>query len=442
MDRPIPDLIQWHEGLLLTPQHFQQLSSRVESLFQALPSWYVPFYWGVRSFEYDRTGLTAGVLTVRELDAVMQDGLHVSVTERHDLQLDLRPMAAAFRQAPVQIHVALPVANGQPHAGAVNRYVSFDGEPVADENTGEGGIAIPRLRPQLSLVAAAQPPARFTSFPLIEVRCEGETFLPTAFIPPTLAVTAASPLGRKCGEMSERLRVKAIELAERAILAPQSAFAAEARSQLHSLVSALPAFEAVLRTDNAHPCALYVEACRLAGHVAVLSHGLLPPVFPAYVHNDPRRSFDQVLQFVAQAVDEGVPDTVRRFAFLQEENTFRLPADAAWSPAFGIGSLARLVLAVRCDADRDQIVAWGENCVIGGQNSVASLLSRRVLGVRRRFAEHIGELRPPRGLHLFELVPDAEILGAGEDLLVLGSSSGVRPEAIYLYVYEPDVTTT
>jgi type VI secretion system protein ImpJ len=442
MDRPIPDLIQWHEGLLLTPQHFQQLSSRAESLIQALPGWYVPFFWGVRSFEYDRTGLTAGVLTIRELDAVMPDGLHVSVTERDNLQLDLRPMAGTFRQAPLQIHLAIPITNGGVHAGAAQRFTSSEGEPVADENTGEGSVAIPRLRPNLTLVAAAQPPARLTSFPLIELRCEGETFLPTGFIPPTLAVGTASPLGRKCGEMSERLRVKAIELAERAILAPQSAYAAEARTQLHSLVSALPAFEAVLRTDAAHPCALYVEACRLAGHVAVLSHGLLPPVFAAYVHNDPRKSFEQVLQFVGQAMDEGVPDTVRRFAFVQEEATFRLPADAAWSPAFGIGSLARLVLAVRCEADRDQVVTWGENCVIGGHNSVASLLSRRVLGLRRRYADHIGELRPPRGIHLFEIVPDAEVLSAGEDLLVLGSSSGVRPEAIYLYVYEPEVNAT
>ena len=51
MDPRVPDLIQWHEGLLLTPQHFQQLSLRVEGLIQALPGLYVPFGWGVRSFE-------------------------------------------------------------------------------------------------------------------------------------------------------------------------------------------------------------------------------------------------------------------------------------------------------------------------------------------------------------------------------------------------------
>jgi type VI secretion system protein ImpJ len=92
MTRTIPDLIQWHEGLLLAPQHFQQLSARVESLIQALPGWYVPFYWGLRQFDYDASDFTGGVLTVRTLDAVMPDGFHVSLQgDRVDLQLDLRP---------------------------------------------------------------------------------------------------------------------------------------------------------------------------------------------------------------------------------------------------------------------------------------------------------------------------------------------------------------
>src|SRR5262245_2136543 len=439
MNRPIPDLIQWHEGLLLTPQHFQQLSSRVESLIQALPGWYVPYYWGVRNFEYDSTDFTAGVLTVRTLEAVMPDGLHVSVGgDRHALQLDLRPLAATLRHGPTLVHLAMPLANGHAQA-TLNRFASYEGEPVADETTGEGGVSIPRLRPQLSLIAAAQPPARFTSFPLIEVRCEGETFLPTNFTPPSLHVTSSSTLGRKCGEVSESLRTKAMELAERAILAPQSPFAAEARSQLHALVNALPAFEAVLRTEAAHPCSLYTEACRLAGQVAILSRGLLPPVFPPYVHNDPRKSFDHVLQFITQAVNEGIPDTVRRFAFEQDDEAFRLAADVAWSAAFKLGSFTRIVLAVRSDADPDRVITWGENCVIGGINAIASLLNRRVLGLKRLHAEHIGELRPPRGVQLFELTPDASILPEGDDLVVLGSSADVRPDALYLYIYEPEV---
>jgi type VI secretion system protein ImpJ len=283
-----------------------------------------------------------------------------------------------------------------------------------------------------------QPPSRFTSFPLIEVRCEGETYMPTAYVPPSLRVPGSSPLGRKCGQLAERIRMKAADLAEMAILSPQSRSAVEARSQLHLLASALPAFEALLRTDCAHPFGLYLELCRLAGQVAVLGNSLLPPVFPAYAHHDPAKCFDEVIQFITRSVNEGVPETVRRFAFGQEGETFRLVAEPAWSDALRPGSNFRAVLAVRSTAGDDRTLEWGRNCVIGGASEVQSLLAHRVLGLERRGADFVGELRPPKGIYLFELTADADSLQAGEDLLVLGSSAGVHPEALYLYIFERD----
>src|SRR4026208_2534070 len=73
----IPDAIQWHEGLLLTPQHFQQLTSRHDALVQYGTSLIAPFCWGVRRFKYDNVGLPGGKLRVLELEAVMPDGLVV-----------------------------------------------------------------------------------------------------------------------------------------------------------------------------------------------------------------------------------------------------------------------------------------------------------------------------------------------------------------------------
>ena len=442
MPRPTPDLIQWHEGMLLTPQHFQQLSSRTESQIQELAARYVPFYWGVRRFEYDAGQLSSGVLTVLALDAVMRDGFHVQLAaERDVLQLDLRPLASRLRQAPLLVHLAMPLAVGHV-AGTMRRFSSYEGDPVVDDNTGDGSVSIPRLRPCLSLIEGAEPPARFVSFPLIEVRCEGETFLPTAFTPPTLSVTTSSTLGRLCASVAARLRAKATVLAEKAMVAPQSVSAAEARSQLACLVTALPAFEALTRTELAHPFALYLELCRVAGHVAVLGRSPLPPVFAAYTHDDPGRSFDQVVQFILRSIDEGVPDTVRRFTFQQEADAFRLPADPAWSTAFGWGSLSRVVLAARCDASEADATAWGENCVIGGESAIKSLLARRILGVARRHSDKVGELQSPRGTFLFELTPDEEAFKTGDDLLVLQSTAGVRPEALYLYLVDPQIEPT
>ena len=86
----------------------------------------------------------------------------------------------------------------------------------------------------------------------------------------------------------------------------------------------------------------------------------------------------------------------------------------------------------------DLTLEWGQNCIIGGASEVESLLARRVLGLERRFVEFVGDVRPSRGISLFELTPDPDTLQPGEDLLVLGSSAGVRPEARYLYIFESD----
>ncbi len=433
---PPPDLIQWHEGQLLTPQHFQQFSLRVESLIQALPSRYHPYYWGCRTFDYDSTQLTTGVLRVRALDAVMPDGLHVSFSPGQDqLQIDLRPLAGRMRQRPMPVHLAMPIqADHVPRAQ--HRYFSYESDPVADDNTGDGGVAIPRLRPRLVLMADEQPPARFTSFPLLEVRCDGERFEPTGFVPPTLQVVSSSSLGRLCEDVSELLRLRALALSERAVLSPQSSFGSEARSQIHLLTAALPALEALLRTEQAHPFALYLELCRVAGQVATLGHSLLTPVFPAYVHNDALPSFEQVTQFITRVVREGVPDTLRRFAFEQDGEAFRLPANPAWMEAFAQGARVRIVLTARFDATPDRALAWGANCVIGGRGDIESLLARRVLGLARRNAEQIGALRPPAGTSMFELTRDDEVLRPGDDLLVLGSTQGVRPDALFLYIFD------
>src|SRR6185503_10016287 len=76
--REVPPPIQWHEGMLLAPQHFQQLSLRHELLVHYHAAQVSPFHWGVRYLEIDPVPLTDGILRVLDLEAVMPDGLAVS----------------------------------------------------------------------------------------------------------------------------------------------------------------------------------------------------------------------------------------------------------------------------------------------------------------------------------------------------------------------------
>ena len=71
------------------------------------------------------------------------------------------------------------------------------------------------------------------------------------------------------------------------------------------LVGALPGFEAVLQSGNAHPYMVYVALCGMAGQLAVLGKEMVPPAFDPYNHNDLYATFRPVLEFIDRAMDQG-----------------------------------------------------------------------------------------------------------------------------------------
>src|SRR5689334_23398034 len=108
----IPDAIQWHEGLLLTPQHFQQLASRHEALVRYGTSMVAPFSWGVRRFKHHQISLTDGKLRLLELEAVMPDGLVVvhglpDATRDEVLEIDLSKQAEEIGERGILVQVAV-----------------------------------------------------------------------------------------------------------------------------------------------------------------------------------------------------------------------------------------------------------------------------------------------------------------------------------------------
>lgn len=71
------DRIAWHEGMLLTPQHFQQESARVDALvaWQALAGH--PTAWGVRRLHLDEAALCGGLVRITLIEAILPNGMAV-----------------------------------------------------------------------------------------------------------------------------------------------------------------------------------------------------------------------------------------------------------------------------------------------------------------------------------------------------------------------------
>ena len=432
--RELPGAIQWHEGMLLAPQHFQWLSLRHESLLQYHAAAISPFHWGLRHLEIDRVLLVDGVLRIVELEAVMPDGLVVSHTagEVPALSVDLTARADEMKQRPLTVHLAVTARERGP--AFKERYGSIEAGPVADENTGEGDLAMPVLKPKLVLVVTDDLPSKYVGFPLAEVAYRNEVFALTEFEPPWLRVGPGSATYEVCQSIAARLREKAVFLADQARTPSMAASAAqllETKLLVHCLAGELPAFEAVLRTGVAHPFPLYVALCSLLGHVAGLGRSLVPPVLDPYDHNDLQATFAQAQAFINRAVSEGVHEAYTRYTLRREGDEYRIAFDPDWTAR-------SLILGVQSPSgvsDQD-IAAWVAASVIAGASSISSQRDNRMMGFRRKRIDADTDLVPPRGMSLYSLSIDPKLLVPGEDLVVINPATEgqLRPESIVLFV--------
>lgn len=433
----IPDSIQWHEGLLLTPQHFQQLSLRHEALLQYSTASIAPFYWGVRYFKIDPTSLVGGVLRVLELEAVMPDCLVVShgLRRSDDLQVDLTPYAEEMKVKPMPVHLAVP-ARETDHItkGDLARYDSIEGDPVADEITGNGQLRIARLKPRLGLLVTENPSKKYVSFPLAKVTYKNDSFALTDYIPPTPAVSVQSPLGTMCAIAARRVREKAMYLAEQA-RSPSSGgirLDIETKNLIRSLVAALPWLEAVLYTGVSHPYQIYLALCSMMGNLSVLGTSLVPPVLAPYDHNDLRPTFEQALNFIFRTIDEGIISTYKVFPFHYQDGAYEIAFDGAWMTK-------RLVIGMRGQTgmSEKEVIKWGEECLIGSKRKLQAMRANRILGARREQIEADEDLVPPRGVVLFSLKADPEFIEPHEVLQIFNAgvrTGALRPSEIVLYV--------
>lgn len=434
--REVPDAIEWHEGMLLAPQHFQELSRRHEGLLSFHAAVISPFHWGVLDLKPDLAALAGGRFRVAGLRAVLPDGLSVSCGPG-ELEADV----SAAARAPVTVHLAVPRrrAGASPVRGEMPRYDAFEGDPLPDETTGEGDLRIPRLRPHATLAVlpvGEVPSGKFVSFPLARVVRSGEAFaLAEDYEPPSLAAGPGSRIAGIAADVVRRLREKAAVLLKRArsgeALSQRSQLL-ETRVMLHGLVAALPPLEAVLATGRAHPYALYLALAGVVGSVATVSRGLLPPELPPYNHDDPLPGFERAREFVARALSEGIAEPYTGFPFHRKNGGFGLFFEEPWRDR-------PLVLGVRGreGVPEKDVADWVGGALIGSQGRIREMRERRVLGAGRSRAE--ADLVPVSGFLLFSLQAGPDAVDTGQILEIVNPADrGDAPVAeIVLYVRNP-----
>jgi type VI secretion system protein ImpJ len=437
--RRLPDKIQWHEGMLLSPQHFQQFSLRMDELVHYHVAAAAPFHWGVRTLKIDPVLLIEGTFRVQALEAVMPDGLVVyhGAGEEAVLDVDLTEFVEEMTQEPLAVHLAVPAQkNGNAVSrGVLARYDSVEGAPFADENTGETEVVIPRLVPRVILLTGETPPQKYCSFPLAQISYQNETFALTEYVPPTLAVAVKSDLGQVCANISRRLREKATFLSER-INSPASTIKGpmtlETKLMIHAMISGLPAFEGLLNTGCAHPYALYLALCQIVGNLSALGVGMIPPVMQSYNHNDPQAAFNEAQAFSFRMVDEGIVESHTAVPFDFENGVFSLKLKKIWASR-------TLVIGVRGrpDMNDEMVMVWMAESLIGSREEIESMKEKRIRGASREKIEGDAELVPARGVTLYAVKTDPEFIQADRILQVVNTSDPKNkrgPAEVTLYI--------
>lgn len=440
--RELPEAIQWHEGMLLAPQHFQQLAARGEELiaYHALTA--NPFHWGIRLLKVDPVQLVSGVFRVLELEAVLPDGLIVSHVQGDEtpLEIDLSDRQDDLAKGPLPIYLSVPVRRlgGRATRGDLRRYEGAEGMPVADEESDGGEMRISRLRPRLSLHAGETLATKFVGFPLARVTLFEEAYTLTNFVPPQLAVSRMSVLGEMCQTLATRLREKAVFLAER-VRTPlgqsDKPLLQQTQTAIHGLVAGLPVLEALLKTDRCHPFSLYMALTQITGHMTVVGGALVPPVLAPYDHDNPRAAFAAACEFATQMLDR-ISETYTAIQFEEADGVFSLTLDPEWCEE-------DLTIGVRARAEMTEadVIAWMESALVGSDSVIRAMRERRVLGAPRARIdrEEALDVVPTRGVVLFKIEVNFDDIVPGERLSILSGDRGRRepPREIVLYVRNP-----
>jgi type VI secretion system protein ImpJ len=434
------DRIQWHEGMLLTPQHFQQESARVDALvaWQALAG--QPAAWGIRRLAIDDALLGGGRLRILLLEAVMPNGMALRFdagrAQDATLELDLAPFAAAMAQGDVPVYLIIGTARSLRLPGQPAMFRPVEGALVDDEVSEALAEEVPRMAANLALAAGKLPGSAYVAMQLMTLRQENQIVRRGAFWPAQLEVPAASNIAQRARALASLMRSKAVFLGKQSMSQSsrleERVALLEQRARLAHLTLNLPLLEATLDTAPMQPLALYLALCAQLGPLAALRPGAVPLAPPAYLHSDSHAAFEAVLDHLHGLAAE-VSQEWTSIAFDFDGEVFTL----AWRPEW---MNARLVLGLRGQGERE-LRHWMEGATIGSRTVSASLRDRRVPGAVRQSIDGAPELGLREGgsdgATLFAVTVDAQSIVAGQDLLIGNDNSAqraLRPQEIVVYI--------
>lgn len=435
----IQDSVQWYEGQLLYPHHYQQMRQEIHQLslcYLSIPS---PWYWGIRTLEIDEAVLATGIIRVNKILAVFPDG---SVLEKDEsgppLELDLSSIKEELKSQEITIYLAVVKRQSDaPNTGGdFPRYTSVESASVVDENTGENPINIARLSLRAFLVTEDKLSARLSAFPLIQLSLQDGSFRKTEFIPPSTILhkndlighhvkTLITKIRRHIGYLSTRLQAMKTKDLEPVL---------DHYTRVYMiLTSRILSLEMIYDSGQAHPYEMYKELNICAGTFCGLTNHKVPPVLAPYNHNDLKATFGPLMSFINEIIDT-IKNPAISILFHQEGRVFYQEIKESY--VTGAALIVGIKLGTSMSAAEG--ASWIRGAVISCDSSLKDIKEKRILGAEKEIVDQVPEM----GLatspnHIFiKIAIDPTFIKVGEPLKIFNPSDreDARPDDLFLYV--------
>jgi len=389
-----PELrVIWSEGMMLSPQHFQQWDDGQDRRLEFRLASLSPFPWGLTDLEINTEAVANGRFEVLRCAGVLPGG-----TVFQSPAPGRPPLARVLRQAldtsarTVDVFLALAsksdvarnVADPGQETGRPLRYARHSSQ-VPDENTGENEREVQMAAQNLVLLFGGESLDGYDHLPIARVMQQGDgTFsLDDTYVPPCLRLQCSTVLMRVVRRLLEALHTKSTALSE---LRSQRTtglldFGSSDLGQAWLLTivnSFIPALNHCARVPQIHPERLFESLARFAGQLTTFSPSTHPRDLPDYDHVNLSRTFLGLEKVIQELLKLVVPSGAVEIP-LQRETDSKFSATILDEQLL-TGS--QLFLAARADVPEGQLIEeLPRQAKISSAERIMSLLGLALPGI-------------------------------------------------------------
>jgi type VI secretion system protein ImpJ len=322
--------VNWYDGMLLLPQHFQHsdrsLTATIEDQLKCQP-----FHWGIQELDIDRNAFSdSQIFSISKAKLRMESGVWI------DIPGNAHADFVTFREYSYQNDEAIPVWLGITRQDTEESY-KIGSIPLETSEDLNQSFEIPICRRQVTIFFE-EPSREYESMKIGEIKRATYSNMPVfneTYIPPLLDINSSRHLNEKLDSLvlalqdqSGILRHKTSKpsfFKQNDVMSIIKGFT-KAQVETNSWMQ----LSQYSKTKSLHPYVLYLELLRLWSNLVLFDDPTELNSVPEYQHGKLSNIFDYLFQSISQKMEGERKSNIERRDFINDGSRWICRIERAW----------------------------------------------------------------------------------------------------------------